>query len=387
MSRKLLIFLDKTAFRVLFWLCSIAARWRREPPVAEPARIPPDGRILVIRPGGLGDGLMAVPFLRALRRAYPEARITVGCMRKNIRSLSLLPYQDETFAIDALSDLRSTLRRIRKSGFDAVFDLEPFRRVSSVVAYLTRCPLRVGFDTNSRRRLYTNLVAYLNDKQFDTNNALRQLKVVGVVPEASEAGMLQFDLAEEVQREADELLQKNGLDPADEDLVALAAGVLKPHHRWVMSEWAELIRMILGADAATRIVLVGAPGDRPDTDEVLGLLGPEPRVVDLVAQGDLPVSLGVLARCRLLVACDGGVVYMGAAMGCRTLSLWGPGMMERFAPPGPEHIGHRKDFACVPCVGWDRLGEFPPCPYDRRCYNEMTAAEVFEQYRRLRGSE
>lgn len=386
MNRKLLIFLDRTVLRVQFWVLAMLARLRAEKPVSEPATLRPDARILVIRPGGLGDGLMAVPFLRALRRALPDAQITVAGVKKNVRSLSILPFHDEIFAIDSPRNLWANYRRIRTTGYDAVFDLEPFRRVSSIVSYLTRSPLRIGFDTNSRRCLSTNLVTYACDKEFDTHNALRQLKVVGVAPHADDADDLRFDLADGVQEQADALLMGEGLDPGDGDLVAVAAGVLKPHHRWVMSEFAALIRMILDHDPATRVVLVGAAGDRPDTDEVVRLLGEEPRVVDLVDRSDFAVSLGVLARCRLLVACDGGVVYMGAAMGCDTLSLWGPGVMERFAPPGRGHIGYRLDYACIPCVIFDRLGEFPPCPYGRRCYNDMKASGVFEQYRKLRAA-
>jgi hypothetical protein len=64
--------------------------------------------------------------------------------------------------------------------------------------------------------------------------------------------------------------------------------------------------------------------------------------------------------------------------------LWGPGVMERFKPSGARHVGVRKGFSCIPCVTWERLGKFPGCPYQRRCYNELTADEVFEPYVRLK---
>ena len=90
------------------------------------------------------------------------------------------------------------------------------------------------------------------------------------------------------------------------------------------------------------------------------------------------------AACRILVACDGGIVYMAACVGCATVSLWGPGVMERFKPPGELHSGVRKQYACIPYVTWSRLGEFPRCPYDRRCYNDLTAHEVFEHHARVK---
>jgi ADP-heptose:LPS heptosyltransferase len=153
-----------------------------------------------------------------------------------------------------------------------------------------------------------------------------------------------------------------------------------------MSEWVKVIESILADDAEAKVVLVGVPADRADADEVARGLGGNARVVDLVGRTSHLEALALLERCDVLLACDGGVVYMGAAMGCATVSLWGPGVMERFKPPGERHVGVRKDYPCIPCVTWDRLGEFPRCPYDRKCYGDLTAAEVFEAYGRAKRS-
>ncbi len=71
---------------------------------------------------------------------------------------------------------------------------------------------------------------------------------------------------------------------------------------------------------------------------------------------------------------------MAAAMGCSTISIWGPGVMERFKPPGDNHIGLRKDYFCIPCVNYSRLGEFPKCQYNRKCINDISVEEVFDKY-------
>jgi ADP-heptose:LPS heptosyltransferase len=104
----------------------------------------------------------------------------------------------------------------------------------------------------------------------------------------------------------------------------------------------------------------------------------------LVGETTFSEALAVLSKCKILIACDGGLVYMAAAMGCGTISLWGPGVMDRFKPPGENHIGIRKDYFCIPCVNYSRLGEFPPCPYNRRCYMDITAEEIFDQYLSLK---
>jgi ADP-heptose:LPS heptosyltransferase len=385
MNRKLLLILDKTVFRAIFYVVVLIAKLnaaKSEPPCSLDAA----PRLLVIRPGGLGDGLISVPFLRALRNTWPRSHLTLVCVKKNRATLELLPFHDELVVLDEMAKIFSNIARLRKARFDVLFDLEPFRRTSSVVAWLTGARIRVGFDTNSRRHLYTHLVSYAHDNRFEGANLLHQLRALDIDPPYLLADDLSFTVAEDTRHAATTLLEKNGVDLQRDFLVAVGVGVLKPHHRWIMSEFAALIELVRSEDPRTRVLLIGSPRDVADTREVQGRLPDQGHVIDLVGKTSIVQTLAVLEKCHILVACDGGLVYMAAAMGCGTVSLWGPGVMERFKPLGERHVGVRKSYACIPCVTWERLGEFPPCPYGRRCYNDLTAQEVFAGYRRLKES-
>ena len=318
---------------------------------------------------------MAVPVLRALRNAYPASHISVACVQKNLAVFQLLTFQNELIQLEK----PSAVFKLWKDRFDVILDLEPFRRTSSVVTWFTRAPVRVGFDTGARRILYTHLVTYAHDHLFEAANMARQLEIVGINASARETADLTFELPESFSLEAEQILGAHG---SKGRLIAVAPGVLKPHHRWDMRKWAEVVRSILTEDTNLSVALVGGAGDRPDADNVLYAIANQERIIDLVGKLDFTHSLAILKRCEVLLACDGGVVYMAAAMGCPTISLWGPGVMERFKPPGESHIGVRKNYACIPCVTWNRLGEFPRCPYNRKCYNDVSADEVLEHYYR-----
>jgi len=380
MNRHLLILLDKTAFRLLFWLVAAWAWLRRRPSGPHPARLPTSPRLLVIRPGGIGDGIMCIPLLRSLRKAFPQGRIILACVKKSKSALQLLPYSDELVVVDEPAGMF----RLLQGTFDAVLDAEPFRLVSAVVAYLSGAPVRIGFDTGPRRLLYTHLVTYAHDHLFEAANMVRHLEALGIRVPEDEAVDMRFEPPASARVSARGILATHGADPTRDALVAVAPGVLKPHHRWVMAEFAALIEAIRSGDDATKILLVGSQRDLQDSQEVVRHLSSTDRIIDLVGKTNFAESLAVLEACQILVACDGGVVHMAAAMGCRSISLWGPGVMERFKPPGDRHIGVRKNYPCVPCVTWNRLGEFPGCPYDRKCYKTITAAEVFAHYRRLK---
>ena len=379
MKRKDLLLLDQTVGRVLFGIAALSARLRPAR-IELPPRLGEPPRFLVIRPGGLGDAIMCIPFLRCLRETFPDAHVTVVCVAKNRAMLEMTSYHDELLVLgDSGSTIRN-LRRLRRMDIDVLFDLEPHRRTSSLVSWWTSARARVGFDTNSRRRLYTHLVAYAEDRWSESENMLRQLTVVGVPWTPGVLRPARIEIDTDRRDAARSRLLDAGLDPDSDFIVAIAVGALKPENLWIMSRFVELIESILAEDSRARVLLLGSAGDVENTNVVLGGLRNAQGVTNLVAQTPLADTLAILSLCRVLLACDGGIVHMAAAAGCGTVSLWGPSDMHRFKPPGEEHVGVRSDYACVPCMTRERLGEFPGCPYARRCLNDLGVASVMSAY-------
>lgn len=384
MNRHLLILLDKTLFQYIFYLFILFSKLFRRSKAGYQPKISGSERFLVIRPGGIGDGLMSLPFLRTLREHYPQNKITLICVQKNRSAFEYITYLDEILVLDKTMGILRCLLLFLKREADVVFDLEPFRKVSSIVAYLTGAGIRIGFDTNDRRGLYTHLISYANDKHYESLNMVRQLAVLGIETTEQVAIDIRFPLPEELLQQGKERLRSQEIIPDRDFILAVVPGVLKKHHRWTMRRFGSFIDRVLEDDQRVRVLLLGVPTDIPDADEVIQGLNNKNSVTNLVGKTSYGESLGLLHACDILVACDGGIVYMAAAMGCSTLSLWGPGVMERFKPPGENHIGIRKDYPCVPCVNYSRLGEFPNCPYDRKCINDISPNDVFEQYRLLK---
>ena len=383
MNRHILILLDKTLIQILFLFVLVFAKVFKPARFALEKELKENVNLLIIRPGGLGDGIMAIPFLKAIRKELPKAHITLMCVKKNCAAFKHVQLYDELMVIDNLRHLVNNYSAIHKTEYDVVFDLEPFRKISSIISFYTGANTRIGFDTNNRRNLYTHFVTYNNEKSFETVNIMRQLEVVNIHVTEKDLADMSFEIPKVVHKNVEKKLESRGINFRVDFVVAVAPGVLKPHHRWVMSRFAELIEMIRSRDPMTKIILLGMRSDLADAKKVLYYLKDMDRVINLVGETAFSEVLAVLSFCNVLIACDGGIVYMAAAMGCKTISIWGPGVMERFKPPGSRHIGIRKNYFCIPCVNYNRLGEFPPCPYNRRCYNDITAQEVFEKYRRI----
>lgn len=380
MNRTLLIFLDKTVFKALFYLVVGFSRLAKKGQNKATVHMSGKEHFLVIRPGGVGDGLMAIPILRTLRERFPQGKISVLCIKKSEMGIRYLPFYDDIIVFDDLKKCIPNVVKLFAGNIDVVFDLEQFKRITSIVAYMTGAQIRIGFDTNNRRWLYTNLVAYFNDKQYETLNNARQLQSIGITFPYQSAIDISFPIEERYVEKAKSILESYSINLQKTFVVAVFPGVLKPHHKWKTNEFIALANKILEESNDTKILIFGTTQDKAEADAVLEGINSSERVIDLVGQGGFLDVLGLLKFCRILVACDGGAVYMGAAMGCGTLSLWGPGVMERFKPPGDLHIGVRKDYSCIPCVQYNRLGEFPNCPYNRKCLNDLTAEEVFGKY-------
>jgi len=384
MNRNLLISLDKTIFQIAFYFVLLIKKLRKPYKPNFQIKLDNSKKFLVIRPGGLGDGLMSIPFLKILKEEFPENRITLLCVKKNKAALEQLGFIDEIIVLDNLNSLFNNLFILLRNQFDVVFDFEPFRKISSIITYASGASIRIGFDTNIRRELYTHFVTYPNEKFFESLNMIRQLKVLNIEVSPVKAVDMSFPLPAEVDKKVNFIMKSHKIQHESDFTVAIAPGVLKPHHRWIMLGFANVIDLILKEDSKIKILLVGSPADLEDANEVIEHLNESNRIINLVGKTNFMEALGVMKFCKILITCDGGIVYMAAAMGCSTISIWGPGVMDRFKPPGPDHIGIQKDYFCIPCVNYSRLGEFPPCPYDRRCINDITPEDVFEKYVELK---
>jgi ADP-heptose:LPS heptosyltransferase len=327
---------------------------------------------------------MTAPFLKFLKTNYPDVKVTILCVKKNAAAFTSINLHDDILILDDPRQLVSSILTLRR--FDVVFDFEPFRKISAVIAFYTGASVRIGFDTNRRRLLFTHFVRYANEKYFESENMTRQLGVFGIYVPHNNAGDLTFELPASSISSSEATLESHGVSPKQHSLITIVPGVLKAHHRWRMDRFSGLIQEILDNDPNTTVIIMGSRSDSHDAEEVYTRFRDSNRVVNLTGLTTYLESLGILHLSNILIACDGGIVYMAAAMGCKTISIWGPGVMERFKPPGNDHIGIRKQYPCIPCVNYGRLGEFPPCPYNRKCINDITVKDVFDSYLQLKST-
>lgn len=316
-------------------------------------------RLLIIRPGGIGDAVLLLPALAALKRLVPDAEVHVLAERRNRAVFTLSPHVDSVFCYDSPDGLH----KVYKSTYDAVIDTEQWYRLSAVVARLTRAPIVAGFGTNERRRMFNVAIDYSQHTHEATSFGMLFRAVFPGLPDVLPRDGIRIP-KKAVDTATAVLAPMEGM----RGKVALFPGSSIPEKKWPVECWQSLahnlarvgyeIAVIGGSDVlkAAGIILKGLPG------------------VNAAGTLTLSETAALLSRVQLLVSGDSGVLHLAWLLGTPTISLFGPSDEVKWAPRGDRHIVINKKLECSPCT---TFGTTPRCLYGARCMIEISVDEVF----------
>lgn len=318
----------------------------------------PDGirSMLVIRPGGIGDAVLLVPALRALKEQYPTARITVLAEKRNSAVFSLCPVVDTILLYDRQSDLLQAVR----GAYDVTVDTEQWHRLSAVIARMTRSPVLIGYATNERARLFSHLVRYSHD-DYEATSFLNLLEPLGV------QGRLMTERYLSIPDASAAVAAHLLADLGDAPFVTVFPGASIPERRWGVDRFHRVVRWL--SAFGVQAVVVGGKDDRQQGEAIVaGGSG-----LNLAGRTSLVETAALIERSALLVSGDSGVLHIAVGLGKPTVSLFGPGRADKWAPRGERHIVINKRLPCSPCTIY---GTTPPCPQDAQCMLDITVDEV-----------
>lgn len=317
--------------------------------------------LLLIRPGGIGDAVLLAPAISQLKKNYPSATITVLAERRNAGVFALVPAVDRTCCYDRPSDFLSVLR----STFDLVIDTEQWHRLSAVVARFIRAPIKIGFATNERRRMFTHTVPYSHN-DYEAESFMRLLEPFKLTPLPDRDRETPFLIIPETAAvRVHNLLTSLCGKP----YLVIFPGASIAERRWGAQNYRE-VALKLAAATGLKILVVGGTVDQQEADVIAGTWG-----VSLAGKTSLVETATLIAEAKLVISADSGLLHIAFGLGVPTVSLFGPGIAAKWAPQGDNHRVINHHLPCSPCT---RFGTTPPCPYNVRCMQEITTAEVVE---------
>lgn len=341
--------------------CLLLAPLASRGAAADPGEPLSPRRVLVIRPGGIGDAVLLFPMLQAMREAWPGLHLDVLAEGRNAGLFRANGVVDRVLRYDRLGDLRRVLR----GRYDLVVDSEQTHYLSATVALFTRAPVRVGFATNRRRWLFTRRVPY-SRQIYEALSFLELFRAASGREVAFDRDSSFFPLDEPHHRWAAEALG----DLPEAPLAVIHPGASTPLRRWRPDRYHQVASALL--ERGLSVAVVGGPSDREAADEVCRGL-PAERILDLAGRTDLARTAAVIARAALYVSADTGPLHLAYGLGVPTVHLFGPGELEKWAPAGARYRTVREPLPCSPCT---RYGATPPCCQGVRCMEELEVEQV-----------
>jgi ADP-heptose:LPS heptosyltransferase len=301
--------------------------------------------ILVIDFGQLGDVVLSLPALRAIRGRFPQARVTVAVGKPGAEVIRLSGHADETIVVDrvALRDgpkllsigrIFKIVKDVRGRQFDFVIDLHSLsetnllgflsgaphrlfsRRPGRSLDFLARFDPRPPVETDHRQR-------HSVDRYLDV---LLPLGVTGAERRP------QLKIRAEDSATIDKLLLRTKADKGA-PLIGLFPGAGHPSRRWPLDRFAELADYLVRNDDVRPIVFAG-PEERELTPLIQKTFPATTVVFDRLT---IPQLAAAQARLAVFVSNDTGPMHMAAAVGTPVVLLLDRRAPESYLPLGEQH--------------------------------------------------
>ena len=291
--------------------------------------------ILVIDFGQLGDVVMSLPALRAVRERFPHARITVAVGASCAPVVGLSGYANETLAVDrvalrdgpkpwALLKIANIVKDVRRRKFDFVIDLHSLSE-TNLLGFLSGAPRRLY----SRRpgRSLDFLANFSPRPPVEEDHKKRHL-VDRYLDVLAPLGIKSSERVPRLRtRPEDDAFIETALRKAKAErgapLVGLFPGAGHPSRRWPLERFAQLAEK-LERDDGVRVIVFAGPEERAMMKELRQSF---PRSVLILDRLTLPQLAAALARLAVFVSNDTGPMHIGAAVGAAIVLL-----LDRRAP-------------------------------------------------------
>lgn len=315
------------------------------------------GMINKICPGGvrtavalridrIGDVVVSLPALKALKDIFPQCRLTIILREQNLPLLKAIPWIDE---LVPYRGFWGTVRLLRERRFDLVVDLlMDYSLKTAWLAFLSGPGITAGFDIEGRGRLFKAALRpppgkkLMSQYLLDLSRFLAGLS--GLDKEKIKESIPELRVSEKNRTFARGFLREGGINEGD-FIIAMHPGGYFPSQRWRIEGFAELADVLSQKYRAKIVVLAGA-----NETEIVGKLRGLIKAEALVCAGlSLDKTAAIIAQSDIFIGNNSGLLHIAAALGRPTVSTMGPTVPWLWMPQGNNQIVIRHNLECAPC--------------------------------------
>jgi heptosyltransferase-2 len=337
-------------------------------------------RILVRATNWVGDAVMSLPALRALRAAYPRAHVAVlakpwvaGLYARERFADEVIPYPAEK-----LTEKLRFARSLRAHGFDAAILLQNAFE-AALIARVAGIPNRIGYNRDARGWLLTQAVRppkpgeIPRHERFYYLELLRRAGIINALPPSDE---IRLDGAEAARQEGLASLLARGFESP---VIGLSPGAaFGTAKRWLPERFADAAVRVARLRGAS-VAIFGSASERPLCETVAALVGAqEIPCHNFAGETSLTDYISLAAACDVYLTNDSGSMHIASALGVPTVAIFGATDADATGPTGSLARIVREPVDCSPCL-------LRTCPIDHRCMKRVEAGRVADVALELMG--
>ncbi|HLX58060.1 MAG TPA: lipopolysaccharide heptosyltransferase II [Ktedonobacteraceae bacterium] len=345
-------------------------------------------RILVIRLDLIGDLVLSMTVVRALKRSYAGAQIDLLALPSSAQIVRDDPDLCEIISYDpnawrrpkALFQARNWLaalalmRRLRSRRYDIAVSV--FGNWAAIMAVLSGAQRRVGFGREGYPGFMTDSLAGRHwqpgERLHEVDYCLKLARAAGVSVTPGDRIPRLF-VAPATRLELEALLHEARIQ---EDKPLIACHVSSNNgqsKRWPIPYWATLLDRLI-REQGVQVVLTGAPNDLPLIERITSRMQEQP--VNLAGKTSLEQLAALLQRADLLISGDSGPMHIAAAVGTPLIAIHGPTDPTHSGPVSPSATILKSGIWCSPCYNAKDTAD---CRfYTTQCMKNITPAQVFQ---------
>ena len=324
--------------------------------------------ILIRGTNWIGDAILTLPAMAAIRATYPHAHIAVLAKPWVADIYSLFSDVDEVIIYENKYDTPAGVFRLanvlKKRNFDAAILLQNAIE-SAIIAFAARIPLRTGYDSDGRGLLLTHSVKRTKEirKVHQIDYYLEMVKALGCV-----AVDRQMRLDARINPQDAQSVVKKYLPETNKAIIGIAPGATYgPAKRWLPERFAAVADK-LSDSFPLQGILFGSKSDWETAEDVRKAALSE--LINLAGKTNLREAIYLISQCRLFISNDSGLMHIAGALNIPTVAIFGSTNPVTTSPAGSKTTIVHQDADCSPCLE-------ETCPTDFRCMKLISVENVF----------
>ncbi|MFQ5780765.1 MAG: lipopolysaccharide heptosyltransferase II [Nitrospiria bacterium] len=332
-----------------------------------------DKKILVRMPNWIGDAVMAVPALSALRVHFKDAQITL--LAKPLVA-ALFEYHPDIDRIIIYEDrgkhygligLWRLIRSLRNEGFDLAFLFQNALE-AALIAAGAGIPKRVGYAGDGRTFLLTGSLKKKGAPSHRREAYLALMRLVGFIGWDGFETRPTLVVTPEEQQAAWTLLESYGISKTDCIVGINPGAAYGPSKRWLTSRFAAVADRLV-AEFNVKVLIFGGPAEIKIAENVQREM--KNRSIVLAGKTSVREMMALVSRCRLFLTNDSGPMHVASALEIPLVATFGPTNPDGTSPAGNRSLVVQNKADCAPC-------RHRECPIDHRCMEGLSVEAVYE---------